>query len=98
MNWEDLHMHKFVKKQILFSRQDSSYASFVSVYFKRLKNRLYIGYIFAKNAFELAPDLYVVQKVESDSVFWGASTSKSQVDQLIEVRRGFKKADLEMLM
>lgn len=51
-----------------------------------------------KNAFKLAPDIYVVTETESESMMWGAFSSSSKRDSLMEVNRGFKKEDLAVLM
>ena len=82
-------MNKFTKKEILFSEKGSSSATFVGVYQKRTKNELYLCYKVCKNAFQLAPDIYVVQEVENESVGWGMFSSNSKVDRLEQVTRGF---------
>ena len=51
-----------------------------------------------KNAFKLAPDIYVVHETESDSELWGAFSSSSKKDHLVEMNRGFKREDLTLLL
>ena len=75
-------MNKFTKKEILFSEKGSSSAPFVGVYQKRTKSELYLCYKVCKNAFKLAPDIYVVQEVQSKSVGWGMFSKDSKVDRL----------------
>ncbi len=83
--------------ETLFS-ENTSNACFVGAYLKRTDKELYICYKIVKNAFRLAPDIYVVHETESDSVFWGALSSSSKRDVLKEMNRGFKKEDLAVLM
>lgn len=59
--WKAIRMNKFTKKEILFSEKGVSNATFVGVYQKRTKSELYLCYKVCKNAFKLAPDIYVVQ-------------------------------------
>lgn len=51
-----------------------------------------------KNAFRLAPDIFVVHETESESIGWGAFTSNSKVDRLVENNRGFNTQDLTLLL
>ena len=56
---------KFKKMEILFSTNATSNACFIGAYFKRTKTECYLCYKVVKNAFKLAPDIYVVHVTES---------------------------------
>lgn len=96
--WKSIKQNKFVKKEILFTEHGRSEACFVGVYQKRTAKELYLCYKVCKNAFKLAPDIYVVHETESESALWGAFSSSSKVDRLEEVTRGFTMQDLTLLL
>jgi hypothetical protein len=78
--WNTYKVDKFKKMEILFSDNITSNASFMGAYFKRTKKEVYLCYKVVRQAFQLAPDIYIVHECESDSVFWGAVSSSSKRD------------------
>lgn len=96
--WQDIKKHRFVKKEILFDMNKMNKACFMGVYMKRGNTELYLCYKVCKNAFKLAPDIYVVHQSESESAFWGAFNSSSKRDVLVDMNRGFTSQDLATLM
>lgn len=97
-DWKKARLRNFNKMEILFSTNTTSNAAFIGAYYKRTEKEIYLCYKVVKNAFKLAPDIYVVTETESESMMWGAFSSSSKRDSLMEVSRGFKKEDLEVLM
>lgn len=63
--WRTIKCNKFVKKEIIFSEKDTSNAAFIGVYMKRGQTDQYLAYKVCKNAFKLAPDIYVVHESQS---------------------------------
>lgn len=49
----------------------TSSANFFGVYLKKGKETIYICYKYIKNAFKLAPDIYVVHESKSESALFG---------------------------
>ncbi len=58
---------------------------------RRTKKELYIAYKVVKNAFKLAPDIYIIHESSSEKALWGAISESSQTDSLAEMPRGFNK-------
>ena len=76
----------------------TSSACFFGVYFKKGVKGMYICYKFIRNAFRLAPDIYVLHESESESAVFGAFKSTSKRDYIQELNRGFTREDLTCLL
>ena len=96
--WKVIPQFKMIKQEILFDMNSTSSACFFGVYFKKGEKNMYICYKFIKNAFQLAPDIYVLHESESESALFGSFKSSSKKDYIEELNRGFTREDLTCLL
>lgn len=87
-----------VKQEILYDMNSTSSACFFGIYFKKGVKGLYVCYKFIKNAFKLAPDIYVLHESETETAVFGMYKNTSKRDYLQELNRGFTREDLTCLL